>query len=209
MKMRSTGRVSATTILFKFNFSFSLGFMFMFMLIFVIVNSAVAAIAPLQVKPGRLVPAIRGGALAGGRAAEEFSLLGLRRVAGRAGMERFIISYGDRNGKPLKGEPGFFQIALDRSAKRLVIDLAQVSRTAIDSKDLARVLSSSRFVAGSDMTMDPLDGSTNITIHTKIPIALAVMSEVSDQGRIILELREDGAMGPALGPEVGAERGVR
>lgn len=194
-KMRSMGRVSATIS---------------FIFVFVMVNSAAAAIAPLQVKPGRLVSAIRGGALAGGRAAEEFSLLGIRRVAGRAGVERLVFSYGDRNGKPLKGEPGFFQIALDRSAKRLVIDLAQVGQTAIDSKDLARILSDSQFVAGSDMTMDPLDGSTNITIHTKIPIALAVMSEAGDQGRIILELREDGTTETVETAETaGTKRGVR
>lgn len=155
--------------------------------------SAEAAIAPLQVKPGRLSPPIRTGAIAGGEAAEEFSILKVETRSAGSKKERLVISYGDRNGQPIQREPGFFQVALDRKSRRVIIDLAQVTRTAVDSKDLAKILASSRFVATSDMTMDPQDGSTNITLNLRSAVAMSVLTEDDGQGRIVIELQEQEA----------------
>lgn len=156
---------------------------------FLLGSMAQASIAPLQVRPGRISPPIRAGAIAGGQAEDEFSILGIKTVASGASNERLVISYGDRNGRPIKGEPGFFHVALDRHSKRIIIDLAQVSRTAIDSKDLSRILSSSRLIANSDMTMDPQDGSTNITLTLRAPVQMSVLSEAGQQGRLVIDLQ--------------------
>lgn len=153
-------------------------------------SGAEAAIAPLQVKPGKLSPPIRAGAIAGGEASDEFSILGVKSIAAGPRKERFVISYGDRNGKPLKKEPGFFHVALDRNSKRVSIDLAQVSRTAIEPKDLSKILASSKLIADSDMTMDPQDGSTNITLNLRTPVAISVLAESEDAGKIVIELQE-------------------
>lgn len=150
-------------------------------------------VAPLRVKPGQVSPAIGAGAIAGGRAADEFSLLSVVRTPLKGGGEKLVITYGDRFGKPVKGEPGFFHVALDRDSRRVVIDLAQVSRTAVDPVDLGKILSSSKFVSGSDMTMDPHDGSTNITLSLKSPVTIKVAAMAGETGRLAIEMRESGA----------------
>jgi hypothetical protein len=148
-----------------------------------------ASVAPLQVKPGRMTSPLLGGALFGGQAGEEFSIIAINENKIRDGVERVIISYGDRSGRPLRGTPGYFHVAVDRDGKRLAIDLAQVSRTAIDQKDLAKILSKSQLISSSDMTMDPQDGSTNITLNLRQSAQVSMTAEADGQGRIVLELR--------------------
>ena len=148
-----------------------------------------ASVAPRQVKPGRMTSPLLGGALFGGQAGEEFSIIAINENKIRDGVERVIISYGDRAGRPLLGTPGYFHVAIDRDGKRLAIDLAQVSRTAVDQKDLAKILSKSQLISSSDMTMDPQDGSTNITLNLRQSAQVSVTAEADAQGRIVLELR--------------------
>jgi hypothetical protein len=165
-----------------------LGPLFSLMAFGLIAGPANAALAPLQVKPGKVNSPIRAGALAGGQAGDEFSILAIERSAGEGDREKLVISYGDRFGKPIQGETGFFHVALDRGSRRVVIDLAQVSRTAVDQADLTRILASSRFISSSDMTMDPQDGSTNITLNLRSPAQLTVQAERGERGRLIIEL---------------------
>jgi hypothetical protein len=145
--------------------------------------------APIQVKPGKTSPFIGEGVLSGGMAAEEFSLLGVRSEVGRQKSERVILTYGDRLGQPRREEPGFFHIALDRAGRRMVIDLAQVHSTAVDSARLAGELKKSKLVARSEMTIDPFDRSVNITLHFKVPVRLKVSTGKSDGSDVILDLQ--------------------
>jgi hypothetical protein len=163
--------------------------------------------APVQVKPGRIASPMSGGVVIGGQSRDEFSLIGARSEnfevvsndrtsnvrAGSHGIkregERLILLYGDRFGSPMKGDPGFFHVALDRDSRRVVIDLAQIRKTAVEPAKLARLLSASKIVASSDMTMDPYDGSTNITLNLKVPARLRAASIGGDQSRVVIELQ--------------------
>jgi hypothetical protein len=145
--------------------------------------------APIQVKPGKTSSLISDGVLSGGMAAEEFSLLGVRSEVGKQKSERVILTYGDRLGQPWKQGPGFFHIALDRAGRRMVIDLAQVHSTAVDSARLAGELRKSKLVASSEMTIDPFDRSVNITLHFKVPVQLKVSTENSNRSDVILDLQ--------------------
>jgi hypothetical protein len=139
--------------------------------------AAHAAPAPIKVKPGSIAKAVKSGFFAGGEAAHEFSLI--EATAKRSGdAETLVLHYGDVQGQPLRGKPGFFQAVLDRDGKRVVIDLSQVSRTAIDPETLRKKLSAWKLVSVIDMTMDPTDVSTNITLNLKQPVELAI--EASD-----------------------------
>lgn len=149
--------------------------------------SAGAVPSPLLVKVGKVSPAIKTGVAIGGQAGVEFSLLSVQSEASPEG-ERLILGYGDRYGNSLKAEPGFYQIALDRDARRLVIDLAQVNKTAVDPQKLARILLASKLVASSEITMDPYDGSTNITLLLKEPVRLKVGSDIGRQASVVIEL---------------------
>ncbi len=150
---------------------------------------AFALPAPLQVRPGKVMPPIQSGISVGGKSADEFSLLSVRAENTPDGKnERLVLAYGDRFGQPHRGEPGYFHVALDRDARRLVIDLAQVRKTKIDPQQLSKILKNSKFVASSEMTMDPQDGSTNITLTMKQSVQVKVATVDADQGSLVLEI---------------------
>jgi hypothetical protein len=153
-----------------------------------IASLAVAMPAPFHVRPGSAL-AVRAGSVAnGGRAQDEFSLLSVGDAVSAKG-ERLVLNYGDRFGKVWKGEPGFFQIALDRGGTRIVIDLSQVNRTGVDPMQLKKALSRSRFVASTDMTMDPQDQTTNLTLTLKSPVTLHLATASGARSQVILDLK--------------------
>ena len=151
--------------------------------------SAHALPAPMQVKPDRITAPISGGAVAGGQARDVFSLISIKKENASGGVERLVFEYGDAYGKPLQGkEPGYFHAALDRGGRRVVIDLAQVPQTAVDPGKLARLLAGSRLVASSDMTMDPHDKSTNVTLNLYRPAKMKVLSRGANPAQVVIEL---------------------
>jgi hypothetical protein len=149
---------------------------------------AEAVSAPLIAKPGKFSLPIRAGAVIGGQADQQFSLTAVEsKQIGAA--ERITVTFGDITGKPLSGQPGFFHAVIDRESKRVVIDLAQVSKTRVDVAALKKTFAHSRLVASTDITMDPNDGSTNITLGLKAPAALLAATDPRNNGQVILELR--------------------
>lgn len=160
-----------------------------FLLMFVLMPlSLVAMPSPLHVKPGRALNVHAGSIANGGAALDEFSLLSVS-LAPAASSERVVLNYGDRFGKVWKGEPGFFQIALDKGGSRVVIDLSQVTRTGIDPMQLRKALASSKLVASSDMTMDPQDQTTNLTLTMKRPVSLSLSTVSGSRSQIVLDLK--------------------
>jgi hypothetical protein len=160
-----------------------------FLLMFVLMPFSLEAMpSPLHVKPGRAL-SVRAGSIAnGGAALDEFSLLSVS-LAPSASSERVVLNYGDRFGKVWKGEPGFFQIALDKNGSRVVIDLSQVTRTGIEPAQLRKALAASKLVASSDMTMDPQDQTTNLTLTMKRPVSLSLSTASGSRSQIVLDLK--------------------
>lgn len=144
--------------------------------------------APLHLKPKSALTLKRPGVASGGQALDEFSLLAVTDSVSGA-SERIVLNYGDRFGRAWTGEPGYFQVALDRGGQRLVIDLAQVTKTGVDPAQLKKALEKSRFVASSDMTMDPEDRTTNLTLNLKSPVQLRLSSETGARSQVIMELK--------------------
>jgi hypothetical protein len=144
--------------------------------------------SPLQVKPGKISPFVQSGVVVGGQSGAEFSLLDLQVESLRRTGERIVLTYGDRYGNSLKNEPGFYQVSLDRNARRLVIDLAQINKTTLDPMKLTRIMTASQLVSASEISMDPSDGSTNITFVLKEPVRLKITTEDSRSARILIDL---------------------
>ncbi len=162
----------------------------LFFVSMVVAVSASASPSPMKVKPGSIAKAARTGFFAGGEATHELSLIDATTSKAADGSESLAFFYGNDRGQPLRGLPGFFQIVLDRDGKRVAIDLAQVSRTAVDPAALRKKLKSSKLVSALDMTMDPTDSSTNITLSFKEPIELAVeASGEKSPSRIAITLK--------------------
>lgn len=151
-------------------------------------TQALAMTPPLRLTPNKISPPISDGAAQGGTAADSFTLTKITREAAPNGGEKWIIGYGDRGGAPLVAGPGFFQVAVDRNSRRVLIDLAQVARSLVATNALDKIVKESNIVASSDLTMDPLDHSTNITLNTKSPVAVRVVSETAGGGRLVLHL---------------------
>ncbi len=156
--------------------------------VFVVALPAVAAPIPLVVKPNSISTPLRStGTVQGGKAGEEFSLLGVQTAKTTTG-EKLVLNYGDRFGQAIKGEPGYFQIGLDRAGQRITIDLSQVTTTGIEPDQLKKILKASKFVAATDMTMDPHDRSTNITLVLKEPVKMTVATDAGSKSKVILNL---------------------
>jgi hypothetical protein len=151
-------------------------------------NEARALPAPLQVQPGKILRPATTGSFIGGRAGGIFSLLGVKPEIIGGKTERITFLYGDKDGRLQKGEPGFFHISLDRNSRRIVLDFAQVQQTSVDQKKLAKIMGQSKFVESTEMTMDPIDGSTNVILNLNQAVRLRVDSSTGDQTSVVIEL---------------------
>lgn len=135
---------------------------------------------------------IKQGSFSGGVAKAEvdapLSILKFETRVSKTGSEKLSLTLGDKDGSILT-EPGFFHVALDESGTRLVLDFAQVQQTSIDQSDLKAAFKNSPFVKSAEITMDPVDKSTNITLRTKKPV-MAQAATNSTSGQVIIELQE-------------------
>lgn len=164
-------------------------------------HSAQAMIPPtprIAVLPLAAESWIRNGAAIGGQAAtDDLSLLRVERIAREGGGERVALHYGDKLGRPLRSRPGYFHFALDRGGSRVTIDLAQVTRTTVDRKDLVDIFAKSALFSSVDIVMDPQDGSTHLTAIARAPIEAFIEadSDRSDDraSRLIFDFRPIGA----------------
>ena len=154
-------------------------------------NFANAVPAKQIVRPQKLGNFIAAGAIVGGNAGKIFSLLRVQKMLLADGVERIILTYGDQDGVPLKTQPGYFHMSLDQAGSRLILDLSQVLKTAVDQQDLIKELRGSHLVAKTDMSMDPQDGTTNITLFMKNPIEVRAMVEPSEekQNQLVIDIR--------------------
>ncbi len=156
-------------------------------------NLSLAGAVPAKqiVRPQKLGNYIAAGAIVGGNAGKIFSLLRVQKMLLPDGVERLILTYGDQDGVPLKTQPGYFHLSLDQAGSRLVLDLSQVLKTAVDQQDLIKELRGSHLVAKTDMSMDPQDGTTNITLFMRTPVETRAQVELSEdkQNQLVIDIR--------------------
>lgn len=166
-----------------------------FLLIFTAIRAHAAIPNPVQVTPGHASPPLQSGVSIGGQAGGEFTLIGVHTEPLKDAAERLALVYGDRNGNQQQGGPGYFHVAVDRDGRRVVIDLAQLRRVSVDPQRLTRILMNSKLIESSDMTTDPFDGSTNITLNMRAPVRVRVASETDKSARLILDLEPTASLG--------------
>lgn len=155
-----------------------------------LVFTAQAAPQKMNVKPQPLGKYVHSGVLVGGKVGDAFSILRIQKSSAPDGAERIVILYGNGFGQPVKTEPGYFHIQVDEKRGRVAIDLAQVQKTAVDEKELAKLFSGSRLVASTEMTMDPIDLSTNILLNLKQPADVkAAIDEYKGARTLVIDLK--------------------
>ncbi len=136
------------------------------------------------------------GVITGGTSGTGFSLLRATRLKRAGGVEALAIAFGDAQGEALAGDPGYFHIQVDDKNRRISIDLAQMQVTAIEPDQLRRMFGASRLVASTEMTMDPIDVATNISLKLRAPAEARARIESRGGARIlVLEMRAKGGGG--------------
>ena len=137
---------------------------------------------------------IKKGAIIGGQTGKGFSLLGIRRhFAGGSKTERIIFDLGDKKGDPLKGELSFYNISVEPQFKRIVVDLAQVYKTALTEKDLNAKFKTSPLVQKVFLTFDPVDQNTTIVFMLKNSAAVEAFElgdKTKNPRRLVLDIKK-------------------
>jgi hypothetical protein len=134
----------------------------------ILTSSAFAAIPAKKqvVAPMRIL--VGEGVSIGGLAGTGFTLLDLRRTADRKKkIERLVLDVGDRTGAVMKGWPGYYHAELKKNPSRLVLDFAQMGSSRIDQVSLNTRLKNSLAIQKSNITVDPVDSTLNLTLDLK------------------------------------------
>lgn len=128
-------------------------------------------------------------AITGGTAKAEnvapLSLLQVQKSSASKTSEKLTIKLGDRNGVALS-ETSFYHIAIDEGGTRMVLDLSQVQQTSVDQSDLRALIKQSNLIRDVEITMDPVDKSTNLTFRMKRP----VVAKASGKELLSIEIQE-------------------
>lgn len=132
------------------------------------------------------------GVVVGGRAGSGFSLLNVRRdLSAKAGIERVILDLGDIEGRPLRGRTSYFQASIEKNPPRVVIDLAQLSRSAVTEAKLKKLFSKSPHVKKVELTADPEDRSASLVLSLKTSMNVEVFEMPANDkaSRIVIDLK--------------------
>lgn len=117
------------------------------------------------------------GSFRGGGAGIGFSLLRLKRVYSTDGMsERLIFEIGDKDGQAFIGQPGYFHAQLFKKPSKLSLDLSQLLKSQVTSKELKKIFKKSKLVKSASITSDAADNSTNISIQFKSSVKMRVFT---------------------------------
>jgi hypothetical protein len=138
------------------------------------------------------------GVVIGGRAGHAYSLINIRRdLSPKLGMERVILDLGDIEGRPLKGGVSYFQASIEKNPPRVVIDLAQVNRSAVTEAKLKRAFQNSPYIKNVELTADPEDRSANIVLALKDAMDVEVfeMPATNRASRIVVDLKSHAKKG--------------
>ncbi len=101
----------------------------------------------------------------GGQAGAGFTLLNVQKITAKNGKaERLIFEVGTREGEPLKGLPGYFNIQNQINPNRIVVDFSQMFASRIDEKFILGVMGKSTLIKNAKVTTDPVDGSLSLAI---------------------------------------------
>lgn len=138
---------------------------------------------------------VNDGIIIGGRAGQAYSLLNVRRdVSPKIGMERVILDIGDMDGRPLRGGVAYFQASVEKNPARVVLDLAQVNRSAVTEAKLKKAFLKSPYVKSVELMADPEDRSATMVLNLKENMGVEVfeMPSTTRASRIVIDLKKEG-----------------
>lgn len=130
------------------------------------------------------------GSFRGGGAGVGFSLLRVKRVYSTDGnSERLIFEIGDKEGRAFVGQPGYFHAQLFKKPSKLSLDLSQLLKSQVTSKDLKKIFKNSKLVKTASINLDSEDHSTNISLQFKSSVKMRVftLSTQSTSPKLVID----------------------
>lgn len=113
------------------------------------------------------------GAYRGGNSGLGFSLLELKlQKFAKNQSERLVFYVGNPIMKPMKGQPGYFNVELKKD--RLLIDFSQTLNSRFEAQALQKIVSQSKVIQSSKMFFEPNGQTMSIEFVLKKPLAARV-----------------------------------
>lgn len=134
---------------------------------------------------------VTNGVFVGGKASDGVSLLGVRKAfSAKANLERVIVDLGDRRAQPSGKNISYYQVSLDSSKKRVVLDLAQLTTSNISEAQLKQTFKKSPYVSSAELTLDPEDKAATMVLNLKRPMKLEVFELLAKgkPSRVVMDL---------------------
>lgn len=117
------------------------------------------------------------GSFRGGGAGTGFSILSIKRVYSTDGKsERIILEFGDKDGQPYAGKPGYFHAQLFRNPSELSLDLSQLVKSKVTADQIKRLIKKSKLIQTANLESDIEDHSTNLAMRFKAPVKMRVFT---------------------------------
>ena len=139
---------------------------------------------------------MKDGVFIGGKAGEGSSLLAVRRAhSGKAKLERVIVDLGDHQAKPAGRSPGYFQVSMDSTNNRVIVDLAQLRFSKVSEAQLQNLFRKSPYVSEASLTLDPEDKAGTMVLKLKRPMRMEVFQLLDKRkpGRVVIDLTPIGS----------------
>jgi hypothetical protein len=127
----------------------------------------------------------------GGKAGAGFSLLDLQKIQSKNGkVERLIFAVGTKDGKFLKGLPGYFNAQNQIRPNRVVIDFSQMMESKVNENFMKKILKDSKMVKDVKITSDPQDKTLTMTLdlNTRVKLKTLQVSGKKQTAKIVIDI---------------------
>jgi hypothetical protein len=133
---------------------------------------------------------LKEGVFTGGMAGKGTTLLAVHRMfSAKQELERVVIDLGDSQGKPNRNGIGYFQVSVDSTAKRVVLDIAQLKLSKVSEQQVQKAFRKSPYVESVEMTLDPEDAAGSLVLKLKKPMKVEVFQHLQKSGHIVVDIK--------------------
>jgi hypothetical protein len=158
--------------------------------LFAISTALLAAVPVHQAGTEKQDKYVSDGVLVGGRDHGLLTLFNVRHSI-TPKFERLVFDLGDRTKDGGVERPGFFHVSIQYALKRIIIDLENVSESAVTSEQIATLFKKSNTFSKVSMVSDSLHKNLTIELPLKKKSEVEVFELVTPgkPGRIVMDTR--------------------
>jgi hypothetical protein len=120
-------------------------------------------------------------------------LLNIRHNIQSSGLERFVFDVGSDKPENSAGRPGFFHITIQKSPRRVVVDLEDIDQTKFGAEQFSHLIEKSPHFSKVSFYYDAKFKNLTIEMPLKEPAKIEVFElvTVGKPGRIVLDAQAE------------------